>query len=126
MPNGKGIWANNFNHYYIGHVNGGLIPLANLDELQHSIVKISVQTKDISLSTPEVWNEDAAERDTHWIAVPTEFEQDIIQNAPYIEITYDKKDTDKIVGVKILSRPEPTPQPYQPNYNDKLLLASIS
>lgn len=126
MPNGKGIWANNFNHHYIGHVNGGLIPLANLDELQHSIVKISVQTKDISLSTPEVWNEDAAERDTHWIAVPPEFEQDIIQNAPYIEITYDKKYTDKIVGVKILPRPEPTPQPYQPNYNDKLLLASIS
>ena len=83
-------------------------------------------TKDISLYTPEVWNEDAAERDTHWIAVPPEFEQDIIQNAPYIEITYDKKYTDKIVGVNILPRPEPTPQPYQPNYNDKLLLASIS
>ena len=118
--------ANNFNHYYIGHVNGGLIPLANLDELQHSIVKTYVQTKDISLYTPEVWNEDAAERDTHWVAVLPEFEQDIVQNAPYIEITYDKKYTDKIVGVNILPRPEPTPQPYQPNYNDKLLLASIS
>lgn len=56
LPNGKSIWANNFNHYYIGHVNGGLVPLANLDELQHSIVKISIQTKDISLSTPEVWS----------------------------------------------------------------------
>ena len=75
---------------------------------------------------PEVWNEDDTERNTHWVAVPPEFEQDIVQNAPYIEITYDEKDTDKIVGVKILPRPEPTPQPYQPNYNDKLLLASIS
>lgn len=55
LPNGKGIWANNFNHYYIGHVNGGLVPLANWDELQNSIVKFSVQTKDISLSTPETW-----------------------------------------------------------------------
>lgn len=56
MPNGKGIWANNFNHYYIGHVNGGLVPLVNWDEWQNSIVKISVQTKDISLSTPETWH----------------------------------------------------------------------
>ena len=75
---------------------------------------------------PEVWNEDDAERNTHWVAVPPEFEQDIVQNAPYIEITWDETDADKIVGVKILPRLEPTPQPYQPSYNDKLLLASIS
>ena len=54
---------------------------------------------------PEVWNEDDAERDTHWVAVPPEVEQDIVQNAPYIEITWDETDTDKIVGVNILPRP---------------------
>lgn len=63
LPNGKGIWANNFNHYYIGHVNGSLVSLANWDELQNSIVKFSVQTKDISLSTPEVWSHDGYNSD---------------------------------------------------------------
>lgn len=33
MPNGKGVWANNFNHYYVGDVNNNLQPLANYAEI---------------------------------------------------------------------------------------------
>lgn len=33
LPNGKGVWANNFNHYYVGDVNNNLQSLANYSEL---------------------------------------------------------------------------------------------
>lgn len=44
MPNGKGIWANNFNHYYVGDINNNLQPLANYSELNVRFVRHSYAT----------------------------------------------------------------------------------
>ena len=72
---------------------------------------------------PEVWNEDT--EDTHWIAIPPEFESDIVNNAPYIDVTY-SEDKESILSVKILPRPEPTPPVYHPSETDKIILSMIS
>lgn len=39
MHNGKGIWANNFNHYYVGDINNNLQALANYSELNVRFVR---------------------------------------------------------------------------------------
>ena len=72
---------------------------------------------------PEVWNENT--EDVHWIAVPPEFEDTIVSNAPYIEVTY-SEDKETVLDVKILPKPEPTPPPYYPSETDKLVLSMIS
>ena len=72
---------------------------------------------------PEVWNEDS--EGIHWVAVPPEFESIVIQNAPYIDFTYDAE-TDTISNVVATERP-PEPEPeFAPSMYDKLILSMIS
>lgn len=44
MPNGKGVWANNFNHYYIGDVNNNLQSLANYSEIGVKFIRYDYST----------------------------------------------------------------------------------
>ena len=45
LPNGKGVWANNFNHYYIGDVNNNLQSLANYSEIGVKFIRYDYSKK---------------------------------------------------------------------------------
>ena len=58
---------------------------------------------------PENWNGEG------WLPVPLEFEQDIAENAPYIEL---KIENDSIIGVKNIDKP--TPKDPAPTTDERL------
>jgi len=79
---------------------------------------------------PTVWNENETLEDgttTEWVPVPPEFERDIIDNAPYLDVEFAE---DGVTITKVTPRPDliPPPEPfvYEPTVTDNLILSQIS
>lgn len=71
---------------------------------------------------PANWNGDG------WIPVPPEYEEMILQNAPYFTVTYKDEAKTEIENVEIIpeeDRPKPEPIKWTPGTVDQLVLAML-